>query len=212
MTSRGDRPWTKISTLVDVRENRVVQNALFLYFSPFLGCNCNNHASRCHFDRAVYETSGYVSGGVCDDCMHNTMGKNCEQCKPYFYREPGREISDPYVCRGKTRTTLSSQRGTLIDYFAACECDLRGSLNQGICDTETDPTRNLVAGRCHCKKHVDGERCDRCKNGFWNMDQDNGEGCIRKFLFSYEIQIDRKSLRFSLHLLSARYCWQRGMQ
>ncbi|KRX90388.1 Laminin subunit beta-1 [Trichinella pseudospiralis] len=121
-------------------------------------CNCNEHANRCHFDHAVYEASGFVSGGVCDDCQHNTMGKNCEMCKPYFYRDPDRALTDPYVCR-------------------ACECDLRGSLNQGICESETDPERNLISGRCHCKVHVVGDHCDACKNGYWNLDQDNPDGC-----------------------------------
>ncbi|KRX56425.1 Laminin subunit beta-1 [Trichinella sp. T9] len=121
-------------------------------------CNCNEHANRCHFDHAVYEASGFVSGGVCDDCQHNTMGKNCEMCKPYFYRDPDRALTDPYVCR-------------------ACECDLRGSLNQGICESETDSERNLISGRCHCKVHVVGDHCDACKNGYWNLDQDNPEGC-----------------------------------
>ncbi|CAK5070021.1 unnamed protein product [Meloidogyne enterolobii] len=47
------------------------------------------------FDWAVYNASGFSSGGVCDDCQHNKMGNNCEQCKPNF---PQRSIRDPYVC------------------------------------------------------------------------------------------------------------------
>ncbi|VDP08781.1 unnamed protein product [Soboliphyme baturini] len=113
-------------------------------------CNCNLHATKCHFDRAVYEASGYVSGGVCDDCEHNTMGKNCEMCKPFFYRDPHRDISDPYVCLRKAT---------------------------GICDGETVPERNLVSGRCSCKAHVIGENCGQCENGYWNLKQDNPEGC-----------------------------------
>ncbi|KAG8320988.1 Laminin subunit beta-1 [Homalodisca vitripennis] len=62
-------------------------------------CNCNNHATSCHFDAAVFELTGRVSGGVCDDCQHNTMGRNCEQCKQFFYREPSLEFSDPNVCQ-----------------------------------------------------------------------------------------------------------------
>ena len=64
-------------------------------------CNCNNHATKCHFDPAIFELTGKVSGGVCDDCQNNTIGRNCEFCKPYFYRDPGRRIDDPYVCQRK---------------------------------------------------------------------------------------------------------------
>ncbi|XP_050314835.1 laminin subunit beta-1 isoform X2 [Anthonomus grandis grandis] len=121
-------------------------------------CNCNNHANSCHFDKALFEAKGNVSGGVCDGCMHNTMGSNCEQCKPYYYRDPSREIHDPEVCR-------------------ACDCDPRGSLEEGICDSVTDPVNNLVAGSCHCKTNIEGRRCDQCKNGFWNFTEANPDGC-----------------------------------
>lgn len=43
--------------------------------------------------------------------MHNTQGKNCEQCKPFFYRDPRRTIDDPHVC-------------------LPCECDKAGSQNK----------------------------------------------------------------------------------
>lgn len=64
-------------------------------------CNCNEHASSCHFDEAVYEQSGRISGGVCDGCEHNTMGRNCEECKPYYYHDPNRDITDKDACQRK---------------------------------------------------------------------------------------------------------------
>ncbi|CAG9828598.1 unnamed protein product [Diabrotica balteata] len=121
-------------------------------------CNCNNHATSCHFDSALYESTGHVSGGVCDGCQHNTMGPNCELCKPFYYRDPQRDIQDPEVCR-------------------PCDCDPRGALDGGICDSVTDPVNNLIAGFCHCKENVEGRRCDVCKNGFWNFTEENPLGC-----------------------------------
>ncbi|XP_065226755.1 laminin subunit beta-1 [Planococcus citri] len=121
-------------------------------------CNCNEHATSCHFDHKIFESTGRVSGGMCDNCMHNTMGKNCEQCKHFFYQDPTKEFNDPEIC-------------------IPCDCDPAGSLDDGICDSRTDPANNLESGRCHCKRNVEGRRCDTCKNGFWNFTENNPEGC-----------------------------------
>ena len=53
-----------------------------------------------------------------------------------------RPLNDPYVCR-------------------PCECDKLGSLYEGICESEQDPSRGLVAGKCYCKQNVDGPNCNR---------------------------------------------------
>ncbi|XP_055695879.1 laminin subunit beta-1 [Lutzomyia longipalpis] len=121
-------------------------------------CNCNNHASSCHFDQAVYEHSGKISGGVCDNCQHHTQGQHCEECVPFYYRDPNEDIQSPYVCK-------------------PCDCDPHGSVDDGICDSVTDPEYNIEAGACHCKVNVKGRRCDSCKDGFWNLNPDNPMGC-----------------------------------
>ncbi|XP_043223097.1 laminin subunit beta-1-like [Amphibalanus amphitrite] len=119
-------------------------------------CNCHNHSDRCHFDPARFNQTGFVSGGVCDDCRDNTEGYNCEQCKTGFYQVPGLDLRDPNICR-------------------ECECDPRGSLYDGICESKATDT--LPAGHCHCKEKVGGARCDRCQPGYWNFTAENPAGC-----------------------------------
>lgn len=144
--------------LAKVSSNLISRICSLTKYFFFTGCDCNNHAISCHFDQAVYEHSGRVSGGVCDNCEHNTQGQHCEQCKPFYYRDPNESLQSPYACR-------------------SCDCDPIGSLDDGICDSVPDPESDLEAGACHCKKYVKGRRCEHCKEGFWNLTESNPEGC-----------------------------------
>ncbi|GCC42559.1 hypothetical protein chiPu_0026819, partial [Chiloscyllium punctatum] len=47
---------------------------------------------------AVYIATGNLSGGVCENCQHNTMGRNCELCKPFYYRNPTADIRSEDAC------------------------------------------------------------------------------------------------------------------
>ena len=73
-------------------------------------CNCNNHSDKCHFDSRVFAASGQTSGGVCENCQHNTEGKNCEICIPGYYQDPDKEMTDADVC-------------------ALCDCEADGTVS-----------------------------------------------------------------------------------
>ena len=62
------------------------------------GCECNNHAQRCRFDRTVYEASGRRSGGVCEGCLHHTTGPKCDQCAEGYQPNPRSQMDRPDAC------------------------------------------------------------------------------------------------------------------
>ncbi|XP_055974528.1 laminin subunit beta-4 [Sorex fumeus] len=134
------------------------QPAAGLRDSTCRACRCNHHAQRCHFDRSRYVASGGLSGGVCEDCQHHTEGPHCERCRPLFYRNPSRPLSDPYTC-------------------LPCECDPDGTISGGICVSHSDPALGTVAGQCLCKEHVEGAKCDRCKPHYYGLSATDSLGC-----------------------------------
>lgn len=121
-------------------------------------CECNNHARSCRFDMELFEQTNSTSGGRCEDCQHSTHGIHCEKCKENYWRDPERPIDDISTCK-------------------PCKCDKLGSTNNGQCDPYTSEEEKLVAGRCHCKSLVEGLRCDRCQNGYFNLTLENPDGC-----------------------------------
>ncbi|XP_054475687.1 LOW QUALITY PROTEIN: laminin subunit beta-4 [Anoplopoma fimbria] len=113
-------------------------------------CNCNGHSDSCHFDATRFEATGRLSGGVCEDCRHDRIGSQCERCRPFLYQDPQRETDDPHAC-------------------IPCDCDPAGSEEGGLCDA--------LSGKCVCKENVEGQRCDQCKYGFFNLRRDDPTGC-----------------------------------
>uniref|UniRef100_A0A8C9BFN6 Usherin n=1 Tax=Phocoena sinus TaxID=42100 RepID=A0A8C9BFN6_PHOSS len=118
-------------------------------------CECNSHSRSCHYNISVdpfpfeHHRGG---GGVCDDCEHNTTGRNCELCKDYFFRQVG---ADP----------------SAIDVCKPCDCDKVGTKNNSfLCDQ--------IGGQCNCKRHVSGRQCNQCQNGFYNLQEWDPDGCI----------------------------------
>ncbi|KAM3832592.1 netrin-4 isoform 3-T3 [Vipera latastei] len=110
-------------------------------------CKCNGHSDTCHFDMDTWLASGNQSGGLCDNCQHNTEGQHCERCKPGYYRDLRKPFSAPDTCK-------------------LCSCNPIGSAvlpfsNSTFCDPSN--------GDCPCKPGVASPQCDRCMVGYWGF-------------------------------------------
>ncbi|XP_063040160.1 usherin [Engraulis encrasicolus] len=120
-------------------------------------CQCGGHASSCHYDPTLdpYPTEHFRGGGgVCDDCQHNTTGRQCERCQPLFYR-------------------VAWSVSSAVDACRPCDCHANGTVN-GTLECEE------MGGQCKCKRHVSGRRCDECPRGFYGLRGAGGraEGCV----------------------------------
>ncbi|CAH2312063.1 netrin-4-like [Pelobates cultripes] len=118
-------------------------------------CRCHNHASSCRFDLDVWLSSGRRTGGVCENCQHNTEGYRCQRCKSGYYRDLTEPLSSPVACK-------------------ECFCHLVGSANETLnrsakCHSKT--------GFCYCKPGVAGPYCDRCMLGYWGFGENGCRPC-----------------------------------
>ena len=60
----------------------------------YVECMCNGHATDCQYDAEL-------ESAACVSCIDDTMGNNCDQCLPQFYRNMAVQRSDPDTCIGR---------------------------------------------------------------------------------------------------------------
>ncbi|GFO21134.1 laminin subunit alpha-3 [Plakobranchus ocellatus] len=110
-------------------------------------CNCNPDGAK--------EIPGYPLGGcgivtvgrLCE-CKDKVVGRICDQCIPGYWNL---NRNNPEGCE-------------------ECGCYIPGTLTDvNRCDMET--------GQCECKTYVTGRNCDRCRPGFYNLQEKNPFGC-----------------------------------
>ncbi|PAV62519.1 hypothetical protein WR25_00149 [Diploscapter pachys] len=103
-------------------------------------CKCNGHASRCTYDKM---------GKYTCDCKHNTMGSECEQCKPFHYDRPW--------ARATSRSANSC---------VACNCNLHAKR------CRFDPELYRLSGQrsggvcINCRHQTTGRNCHLCRPGY----------------------------------------------
>ncbi|VDK44418.1 unnamed protein product [Anisakis simplex] len=89
-----------------------------------------------------------VAPGELCTCRANVIGRTCDQCKPTFW-------------------DLQYQHA---EGCISCGCHLAGTISML---NDCDP----INGQCFCKRHVSGRRCERCGDGFYQLQSYDQLGC-----------------------------------
>ncbi|KAK3719385.1 hypothetical protein RRG08_029540 [Elysia crispata] len=160
-------------------------------------CKCNGHASAC----VMVRDQDLVDRLQCQ-CEHNTMGVDCEKCKPFYNDKPwGRATErDAHECKACDcnglsdtcefdyelyRTTGHGGRCTNCRdntdgiHCEFCKANFWRNENQCLqCGCNPIGSLSLQCddrGQCRCKPGVGGQRCDRCLPNFYDLSED---GCV----------------------------------
>ncbi|XP_030062521.1 laminin subunit gamma-2 [Microcaecilia unicolor] len=186
-------------------------------------CYCNGKATTCTYDKRLQALTR--NGFRCFNCHDNTAGVHCERCKEGYHRLRDGDRCLPCNCspRGSLSTQCDNygrchckpgvtgekcdrcqhgshyltEAGCIGDHRmlnSNCNCDPAGSA--GHCD--------LVTGRCVCKASVTGDRCDRCKSGYYNLDARNPEGCTQCFCYGHSSSCSSAG-NYSMHRIIASF-------
>ncbi|XP_036068153.1 laminin subunit beta-4 isoform X4 [Oryzias melastigma] len=83
--------------------------------------------------------------GECLHCLHNTSGPQCQACKPGYYGNALTQDCKECSCYRK---------GTVVS-----QCPAHGPC---FCNPRT--------GQCPCRRGTEGDLCDRCEDGYWDLD------------------------------------------
>jgi coxsackievirus/adenovirus receptor len=113
--------------------------------------------------RLSYRTTGH-----CLRCNRNTYGVYCEKCLPGHWGDALLDIK----CHGKWFLLLYIIWMHIhLIWPIACNCHPKGTQRHS---DNSLVQCDLQAGQCSCKSNVQGRQCDKCENGYWNLNSDRG--------------------------------------
>ncbi|XP_053103696.1 laminin subunit gamma-2 [Hemicordylus capensis] len=186
-------------------------------------CNCNGKSRQCMFDPELLRQTG--NGYKCLNCVGNTEGLNCERCKEGFYRRHRGDDCAHCHCNPTGSTSVQCDKhgqchckpGVMGDKCDRCQhgfhsfseagCIAAGQIQISRCD-DCSPAGStgqcISGGRCACKAAVTGDRCDSCKQGYFNLDAENPEGCSRCFCYGHSTTCS-SSENYSVHKITSTF-------
>uniref|UniRef100_A0A8C3HQN1 Laminin subunit gamma 2 n=1 Tax=Chrysemys picta bellii TaxID=8478 RepID=A0A8C3HQN1_CHRPI len=172
-------------------------------------CDCNGKSSQCIFDRDLLRETG--NGYRCLNCIDNTDGVHCERCKEEFYHQRDGESCLPSRW-GHRRSCKPGVMGDKCDRcqpgfhsFSETGCRAGGQVSSARCDCDpAGSAGHCVSGHCVCKASVSGERCDRCKQGYYHLDARNPEGCSQCFCYGHSAMCTSAE-NYNIHKITSTF-------
>ncbi|XP_061490051.1 laminin subunit gamma-2 isoform X2 [Rhineura floridana] len=184
-------------------------------------CNCNGKSRLCMFDNELHRRTG--NGYRCLNCVDNTEGDNCEQCKEGFYRQRHQNHCVPCSCSPTGSISVYCDNhgrchckpGVTGDKCDRCQHNFHSFSESGCTAAEQiqvsrcgcDPagsTGQCISGRCICKAAAAGDRCDSCKQGYYNLDAGNPEGCSQCFCYGHSTKCSSAE-NYSIHKITSTF-------
>lgn len=104
-------------------------------------CKCNGHASRCITGK---------DGLLTCECKHNTAGRDCERCEPFYFDRPWGRATDHEANECKSCNCNSHARQCRFNMELY---KLSGRVSGGVC--------------INCRHATTGRHCHYCKEGFY---------------------------------------------
>ena len=159
-------------------------------------CNCPSTAL-CEPIRGECICPSRVTGELCDQCEAGTYGFHpiigCEECNCSPLGVLNGDLQcDLFTGNCKCKKNIFGRQCdkchagySQFPHCEKCDCDVRGT-TEDICDQYT--------AECHCKSNVQGLACDVCKEGTFNIQADNEDGCSKCFCFGKTTRCSSASL------------------
>ncbi|KAK3801367.1 hypothetical protein RRG08_059069 [Elysia crispata] len=174
-----------------------------LYLGLCVPCQCNGHSNECDPESGVCRNCrDNTIGDQCERCARGFYGdarrgsrQDCQRCPCPLTESPNQFSPDCILDRDNQVTCTACPPGhtgrrcercepgymgnpmqpgdSCKQMNLTCDCDSRGTLPNTFCDPNTQ--------QCQCKNNVQGLRCSSCRDGYFNLDRDNDEGCMRCF-------------------------------
>ncbi|XP_076452135.1 basement membrane-specific heparan sulfate proteoglycan core protein-like isoform X4 [Babylonia areolata] len=196
-----------------------------LYLGLCMACQCNGHSNECDPETGICRNCRHnTEGSSCERCVAGYYGNatrgsvnDCQKC-PCPLTEPPNQFSPTCRLDVDGQVTCDScpvgHTGRRCERCEAgyqgnpqqpgdyckkivdrCDCDPRGTVPNTQCDPATS--------QCQCKAYVQGRRCGSCRDGYFNMEESNQQGCLACFCMG--ITNDCSSSSYSRQVLRPQF-------